>query len=492
MEICELCKTKLVDFYHFKKRSEQVRTIKSNCISSKSQDFDDPTEDKSVYNLVQIVRDYISKHSVVEIREEEFEGRLVVESTSCQPKQSNQDDYEVKVFKTDVATDELEESFLEEGDIKPEVLEPEYLEEEEDYLPTDDSTKEIIDESVDIDYDVVEFDDEGNELINEYEESDDFSYTNQQSASESATDLSRPINPRRMRHPENWACNRRKTLRNSGQSYRNSKGKTVDAKQMRESCGESCRSKCVTKISEADRQRAFEQYWGLGDVVKQRKFVYKHITSAEPKRRRAVNSSSRSVTLQFYLEALDEDETYQLVQVCKKMFKNTLVISSQVIQGVVKKYAIQGFNDTRGKFERKLTEAQKLAVEHVKKFPFFYIEQVLTKVDCYNMYKQECSKLGLEPVKEGNYRDIFDKQNQGSFLKTMKVSCEMCHRYYRGTDEEREALQKEHDIHISLGVNKKCRDRHLGRLRHKRAQERKKAERIAANIKVENKSSTPD
>lgn len=489
MEICELCKTKLVDFYHFKKRSEQVRTIKSSCISSKPQIIDDPVEDKNVYSVVQIVRDYISKHSVVEIREDEAVGQLIVASTPFQQKQFIQNDDDEKNFKIEVNIDELDESYLEDSDVRPETLEPEYLE-EEDYLPTDDSTKEIIEENVDTDYEMVEFDGEEDEMFNECDESDDFSYTNQQSASESTTDVNRTANPRRMRHPENWACNKRKTLRNSGQSYRNSKGKTVDAKQMRESCGKSCRSKCMTKISEDDRQRAFEQYWGLGDVVKQRKFVYKHITSAEPKRRRAINSS-RSVTLQFYLEALSEDGTYQLVQVCKKMFKNTLVISSQVIQGVVKKYAIEGFNDTRGKFERKLTEAQKFAVEHVKKFPFFYIEQVLTKVDCYNMYRQECSKLNLDPVKEGNYRDIFDKQNQGSFLKTMKVSCEMCHRYYRGTDEERSALQKEHDIHISLGVNKKCRDRALGRLRHKRAQERKKAERIAANAKVGNITS-PD
>lgn len=488
MEICELCKTKLVDFYHFKKRSEQVRQIKSSCMSTKSQYLDDQVEDKSVYSIVQIVRDYISKHSVVEIREDESEGQLVVMST-CHRKQLNRDpshdQEESKDYKLEMGSDDLDETYVDDIDVKPDALEPEYLE-EEDYLPTDDSMKELIEENDETDYDVVEIDGEDDEL-NDCEESDDFSYTNQQSASESANDLSKSVNPRRMRHPENWACNKRKTLRNSGQSYRNSKGKTVDAKQMRESCGESCRSKCVTKISEADRQRAFEHYWGLGDVVKQRKFVYKHITSAEPKRRRAVNSS-RSVTLQFYLEASVDEGVHQLVQVCKKMFKNTLVISSQVIQGVVKKYAIEGFNDTRGKFERKLTEAQKFAVEHVKKFPFFYIEQVLTKVDCYNMYRQECSKLNLDPVKEGNYRDIFDKQNQGSFLKTMKVACEMCHRYYRGTDEERAALQKEHDIHISLGVNKKCRDRALGRLRHKRAQERKKLERIAATI---DKTSTP-
>lgn len=482
MEICELCKAKLVDFYHFKMRSEQVRKIQMNdhCTSTeKFQDIDNEIQDKTVYKTVQIVRNFIEKFSISDIEEDETKKRLIITSALSEPDLSASDLCRVDIVKTE----SIEAAFLDDVEVlKQEELEPEYLEDclEDGFMPIEEDCSGMKQEDDDDD-DLVEESvmSEGEGIVIEYDDDDDSeaSYDQQQSASESASDSKRSLNPRRPRRPENWACNKRKTLRNSGQTYLNSKGKIVQAKQMRESCGPSCRSKCIQKISEDDRQRAFDIYWGFGDVVKQRKFVYKHITSAEPKRRRTENSN-RTVTLQFYLDAKDEDDSITAVQVCKKMFKNTLVISSQVIQGVVKKYALEGFNDTRGKFERKLTVAQKFAIEHVKKFPFFYIEQTMTKVQCYQMFRDECIEMGIEPVKEGNYRDIFDKQNQGSFLKTEKISCETCHRYYKATDIERINLQKEHDNHISLGSNKKCRDRALGRIRHQRAQERKKAQRM--------------
>lgn len=483
MEICELCKVKLVDFYHFKMRSEQVRQIQIECTSSGSQqELDSLIEDHTVYNILQVVRNYVEKHSITEITEDENEKRLIIMSKLDECK------YVPSEILSNIKNETMVDSFSSaiEEVLKPEELEPEYLEETfEDFLPNDQSC--FIEEEEMDDEELVEDEilSEDNEVLEEYEDSD-ISYELQQSASESASDSKRSLNPRRPRRPEEWACNKRKTLRNTGQTYLNSKGKIVQAKQMQESCGESCRSKCISKVSEDDRQRAFDIYWGFGDLVKQRKFIYKHITSAEPKRRRSQNSN-RSVTLQFYLDALNEDESYSLVQVCKKMFKNTLVISSQVIQCVMKKYAREGFIDTRGKFERKMKPGQQFAIEHVKKFPFFYIEQTMTKVQCYQMYREECSELGIDPVKEGNYRDIFDKQNQGSFLKTEKIMCETCHRYYKATDDERVLLQKDHDKHISLGMNKKCRDRALGRIRHRRAQERKKAQRIASKMLKLNK-----
>lgn len=471
MEICDLCKTKLVEFYHFKMRSEIVRLNFSKtdfCSQEKPLDIESFSNDKAVFTTIQIVRDFISRHTFVEIKEDEIEQQLIFISKAPR---DLQDDLEVKVEEA-----VMEESFLEHVELlREEEMASEYLEdclaeEEGELLSMKDIKEEDhnVDELEDFEEDIL---DQTEENIFEYEESDS-SYDHQQT-SESASDSKKPSNPRRPRNPNDWACNKRKSLRNSGQTYRNSKGKIVEAKQMRESCGKQCRSKCIQRISEEDRQEMFQYYWGLGDVVKQRKFIYEHITSAEPKRRRT-ETSNRTITLQFYLETKGEDEAFLLVQVCKKMFKNTLVVSSQVIQGVVKKYSLEGFNDSRGKFKRKLTTAQQIAVEHVKKFPFFYIEQTMTKVQCYQLYCHECVEQGIEPVKEGNYRDIFDRQNQGNFLKTERISCETCHRYYKATDEEREQLQREHDSHIGLGSNKKCRDRALGRLRHKRAQERKK------------------
>jgi hypothetical protein len=457
MEICELCKVKLIDFYHFKMKSEEVRKRMQTKVNNESEQQNvESSEQKTVFNTLQIIKNYVSKHSITEIQEDEDEKRLIII-----PKSSNFD------HQNELNVVDVKEEFMEE----PEEIE--YIEEcmDEEFEEREEEV-EIEDE-----IDVGEAEEEQEEVVIDYEdESEDEanSYDHQNSASESQSESKASSSTRRTRRPELWACNQRKSLRNAGLTYINTKGVLVEGKRMKESCGTSCRSKCITKITEQDRQRFFDEFWGLGDVIKQRKFIYRHITSAVPTRRKVVNSS-RSLTLKFYIE----NEHSQPIQVCKKMFKNTLVISSQVIQGVVKKYAVEGFLENRGRFQRKTTPAQALAIEHVKRFPFFYIEQTMTKVQCYHMYCDECLEKGIDPVKEGYYRDMFDKQNQGSFLKTDRISCEWCHKYYKASDNEQAEMQKEHESHIGLGMNKKCRDRALGRLRNKRASERKRAKRLA-------------
>lgn len=236
------------------------------------------------------------------------------------------------------------------------------------------------------------------------------------------------------------------------------------------SCGPTCRSKCDTRVTEEDRAMNFSSFWQLGDVVEQRKFIHEHITSREPSRRKVANSN-RTLTLQFYLDVKNSDNSISLTNVCKKMFKNTLVVSSQLIQGVVRKYSQTGFVDSRGKHKRKLTEAQHLARAHVEQFPFFYIDRNMTKIQLYHMYCSDCNKKGIEPVKESNYRDIFEKFHSNNFLKSENVLCEKCNQFFKATDEERISLEKEHDQH--LANNSKCRDRAQARLRNRRWRERK-------------------
>lgn len=430
-----------MEFYHFKMTT--MEHIKSIIPTPKHE------------HLTKILKEFTTKHSP----SAEFEVDSTADQLLIKTKTLKFEEVPLIIKEESSCLTEIEDE-----------LETEYLEDcIDDLLPNEDDILETTDA---LDDHLME-ENENDASLFEYDS--DSSYSVQQSANDDTSDSKPRSNPRRPRRPETWISTKRKTLRNSGQSYLNSSGKVVEARKMKESCGKACRSKCMTKITEEDRQHNFKTFWDFGDVVKQRRFIYMHIVSSEPKRRRAQNSN-RTMTHNFFLDAKD-----QPVQVCKKLFKNTLVISTQVIQGVVRKYAIEGFVDTRGKFERKLTEGQILAQEHVKKFPFFYIEQSMTKVQCYQMYLDECTEKGVDPVREGNYRVIFDKQNQSSFLKTEKISCGDCHRYYRATDEERLELQAEHDIHVGRSGNKKCRDRALGRIRHQRAVERRRAERTNKN-----------
>lgn len=450
MDVCGSCKEKLIEFYNFKMRSEKVRDEKVEFIERSTDIF---TDDVKVYDIVQIVKGFMDKYPVCEILEDETEKRLIVMSKAVDA--DDPEDYSLDLLKQDI----VEEDYKGEEEV--------YVDQEVFFPTSDDYIEEAYEEELLEDADMLQ-----------YEDNSECSFDNQESSSECLTESGLKSPPaRRPRNPESWACNKRKTLRNSGLSYLNTKGKLVEGRRMRASCGATCRSKCDTKITEADREREFNAFWNLGEIVKQRKFLDQHIEAHEPKRRQSSDrQSSRSLTLRFYLEA----ENSRMVHVCKKMFLNTLAVSSQVIQGVVKKYSRLGFQDKRGKFPRKLTQAQELAVEHVKKFPFFYIERTMTKVQCYQMYCEECVTFGIEPVKEGNYRAIFDRQNHGSFLKTELIDCEFCLRYSKATDEERLQMHNEHVEHIELPANKKCRERALGRIRHQRLMERKRAQRMEA------------
>jgi len=430
-------------------RSRTSRKNFHNSDSSENLQELKDSNDTLEYRMLDIIRNYIKTYSINRIEIEENSKKLLVFSGCSE--ELDVDNLELK------QCENMEPEKID--DLDPEKLadesKSEYLEE---FLDDNDSNDRIDSTDKDIVYEEVE----------EFQVDDNISTFDNTSSSKSSS-------LKRSRHPEEWQCNKRKKLRNSGKSYLNSKGKIVRERKMLESCAvTNCRSNCQSRLTEYDRLMNFNNYWKMGDIVEQRKFIYNHILSKEPSRRKSVQSN-RTVTLQFHLDALDSQGNQACVQVCKKMFKNTLAISNQVIQGVVTKYASSGFTDIRGRHKRKLTEAQELARQQVQNFPFFYVEQTMTKVQLYNMYVNDCRKNGIEPIKESNYREIFDKYNTNSFLKTEKILCEKCHQFYQGTDVEMQLQQKEHNQHLE--ESRKCRDRVLGKIRHKRAMEKKRAEK---------------
>lgn len=160
----------------------------------------------------------------------------------------------------------------------------------------------------------------------------------------------------RQANPETWLRNKRKLAKNTGQSYYASNGKYVGAKEMKCHCGQSCRMQCIIKISEEKRHRNFKYFYSLGDIAKQRKFLFEHMKTYEPRRTKIPKNPQklRAVQRCYFLDLNHDDGTTELVQVCKRMFLNTFAISSQMIDTLHRKAVNEGrFNDVRGKFERK-------------------------------------------------------------------------------------------------------------------------------------------
>lgn len=163
----------------------------------------------------------------------------------------------------------------------------------------------------------------------------------------------------RRSNPESWKRNTRKLAKNTGQSYVASNGKFVEAKRVKDNCGASCRMQCVKKITEEDRHENFKAFYSLADIAKQRKFLYDHMMSLEPRRLKNLSSPKkcRNVQRHYFLDVTHPNGAAEMVQVCKLMFLNTFCISSQMIDTLHRKALTEGkFNDIRGKFERRSTK----------------------------------------------------------------------------------------------------------------------------------------
>lgn len=324
MEMCEDCKVKLVDFYHFKVRSEQFRIFQSKLRAQheKFQELDHKIEDKAVYSTVQIVRNYISRHSIAEIKEHETD--IVI---TPKPKIT-----QVTHFHTSSPTT-FHESF---GSIKSEPMEVK-LE------PIDIQIKHDPDADTFLDF-LRTFNDssEENSMTNSsegslsrlpaFEESTYFDGDKFVLRSEvPPKKLKEP--KKRQRKPELWATNVQKKLRNAGKRYRSAKGYIVEARSMAAPC--SCRQECASKVNEKNRLMNFSRYWNLADINKKRKFIFDHIRLERPMRAmKKARVLSRLIL--HYLDVMNSDGSIEKIKVCKTMFLNTLDISNTVITTTVK------------------------------------------------------------------------------------------------------------------------------------------------------------
>lgn len=173
-----------------------------------------------------------------------------------------------------------------------------------------------------------------------------------ESPEEEIVEENSPLLPKRKLHPENWERTRRKIAKNMGKSYVTTSGKIVEAKRIKPDCGSKCRMQCNTRITDETRMKNFNEFYGLADIELQRKFILDHIQIFEPKKNtKDVSVRTRSIQRIFFLDGEKEGE---MVQVCKKNFLNTLVISSQILDTIQFKASRFGsMVDLRGRYPRR-------------------------------------------------------------------------------------------------------------------------------------------
>lgn len=286
--------------------------------ADKLGELDNQISDKIVYSTLQIVRNYIANHSIVEISVHETDKKLVI---TPKPKpvpvssiNAFQESISIKQEPMEIKIEPIDLQIKQEADTET------FLQFIRNFGDST-SSEELTNSS------------EGSlSRLPAFEESTYFDGDKFVLRSEVPPKKLKEAK-KRQRKPESWATNIQKKLRNAGQRYRSAKGYIVEARSMGPPC--SCRQECGTKVSEKNRLMNFSRYWSLDDVNKKRQFIFDHIRLERP-RRAMTKSRAFSRLILHYLDVINSDGTIEQIKVCKAMFLQTFDISNTVITTTVK------------------------------------------------------------------------------------------------------------------------------------------------------------
>lgn len=267
---------------------------------------------------------------------------------------------------------------------------------------------------------------------------------------------------KRTKNPSQWKQNKIKCKRNKGKAYTsNSKSKKrILARCLKEPCTEKCRLKCTTKINTNSRYKLFQDFWDLGDLVKQRAYIRSCMVDVQPRYKYSNSEKPRNNNKAFHFVV---DDT--LIRVCKTFYKATLDISERMIFTVQNKMNKHDFslNDFRGKHNnhRKLDSELRVAImEHISSIPKIeshylrasttkeYIEGNKTIMDLYNDFKVNRQ---LEHKNAGTYKsyyNIFTTEFNVSFFKPKKDQCDLCNSYQNSSDVQKKEFEVKYLSHI--------------------------------------------
>lgn len=444
MKICNECQNVVLNFYMFRakvKRSQEsvlkFTLPSSNCAQISTNC--DVNEGSIVLHALDIVKQFIAKYSVESILEDENEQRLIIKryDSSLKTVKQETEDFDQEVSIVDEAADETFDREIS------------GIYEDESNDPID------------------EFD---GECENENHE-DTIVVNNVEFVKRTPDYLLKAYTPSerqsRPKDPDNWIRNKQRTARSKGHAYVTNSGKVVKQKRMQSPCKVTCRFKCRSKISEDDRQKNFDKYWGLGSFIFQRKFIFEHHKTVPIQRRRfrsASGGKGRQYSSQYFLDKFNADGNSELVQVCESMFLRTFDICRNIVAYLHKKVQTGRVQDLRGTNRRQLTAGHETAIEQILKNPFYHIEPTpmpITKM--FQKYQEDCARKGITPVKNHTYRKLFAEYNECEFLKLEKSSCKICDCHYRAGTDEKAASFAEYNEHIQN--DEKCMQRAKGRIR---------------------------
>ena len=255
--------------------------------------------------------------------------------------------------------------------------------------------------------------------------------------------------------------NKRKQSCLHGEQYVNTAGNIVMAKSKCRPCvcqhGRQIKFRCH-EFSEESRQQLNSEYYGSEDYCRQRDFIICHTT--------VVSSVSNKRNKRFLNFSLPHGGVK--VQVCKRVFMATLVVSEKLITYTIDKMINEGVqlsvSDKRGKHEpHNKTSVHMLESvrSHICSFSavdshytrsktarkFLSADLNITKM--YELYAGTYKNDGKEFVEEGVYRRVFCEDFNLSFHHPKKDTCTKCEQYENADEDEKTSLEENYKRHIT-------------------------------------------
>ena len=146
-------------------------------------------------------------------------------------------------------------------------------------------------------------------------------------------------------------------------------GKTHRNRVLKSGCGDLCRNKYKTQITEDERAQIFHNFWKMGCLTQQRQYLCNTVQKNEKKTTIIKPGSRRSSTYEYFLQIQEKN-----VKVCKKMFLDTLDISDTFVATALTKKNSLGTCDAEktGKQSQRAnskdTEKEEIR-RHINSFP---------------------------------------------------------------------------------------------------------------------------
>lgn len=264
---------------------------------------------------------------------------------------------------------------------------------------------------------------------------------------------------KRQRYEGKWQRNIKKQKINSGQEYISRLGKKHEAKKVLPPCDSAkCKYKCTKNICDADRRELFQKFYRLCDKTLQREYLARNIERIEPKNEKVYKK--RQITCAYYFTTNNRK-----IRVCKLFFRNTLNISNNSIDTVLKKKNEFDFltPEKRGTHSNRANKVDDALVkgvfDHINCFPRTeshycrsstskeYLEGSLNISIMYRLYKEKCLETHQPFVKEHFYKEIFNTKFNLGFFKPKKDLCSVCETFKNLSEVEKENKKEAFQTH---------------------------------------------